>query len=170
MLKQAQRVTFFLLVFFISFQVGFHFWPNFTYISGVRIDYLSPTLYLLDILICLFILLSVPDFLKLKRYLFKNKLAKFLFLFFVLSLTINFFLAKTPQVHIFGIIKLIEFALLGFSISLFFKKRHVRFFVDALALSAVVSSVLAIWQFLNQSSVGGFWYFLGERTFNSSTI
>lgn len=170
MLKQAQRATFFLLVFFISFQVGFHFWPSFTYISGVRIDYLSPTLYLLDIIVCFFILLSIPNFPKFKKYYIENRLFKVLFSLFILSLILNSFLAKSPQTHIFGIIKLIEFALLGFSISLFFRKRHVRFFVDALALSAVISSILAVWQFFQQSSAGGFWYFLGERTFNSLTI
>ena len=163
-------LIFYLLVFFLSSQVGFHFWPKFAYINGVRVDYLSPTLYLIDILTVLFILFSVPRLLKNKINFAKNHFLKILFLLFILDLILNIFLSKSPGAHIFGLIKLGEFGVLGWLVAKTFTKRDIPLFVRTLSLSAIVSSVLAIWQFINQSSVGGLWYFLGERTFNSSTI
>ena len=44
-------IFFYLLILFLPTQLGKHFWPNFSYVYGVRIDYLSPTLYFTDILI-----------------------------------------------------------------------------------------------------------------------
>lgn len=39
----------------------------------------------------------------------------------------------------------------------------------ALGGAIIWTSILAWWQFFNQSSVGGLWYWLGERTFNIFT-
>src|SRR3989344_9415701 len=44
---------FYLLILFLPTQLGRHFWPNFSFVSGIRIDYLSPTLYATDIFILL---------------------------------------------------------------------------------------------------------------------
>ena len=40
----------------------------------------------------------------------------------------------------------------------------------ALALSTLWTSILAWWQFILQRSVGGFWYWLGERPLSVSTL
>jgi O-antigen ligase len=51
--SKLQHALFLLVIFFLPTQLGKHFWPDFTIISGIRIDYLSPTIYLTDILIVL---------------------------------------------------------------------------------------------------------------------
>lgn len=170
MIEKLQKITFFLIVFFISSQVGFHFWPEFSKVSGIRIDYLSPTIYLLDILILGLFLFSVPKIPRYFNHIKKTKFSKFIIALFVLSLIWNLFYSMSIPSHLFGIVKLIEFVFLGFYISLEFKKRDISSFVKVLSLSAIISSVLTIWQFILQSSVGGVWYFFGERTFNISTI
>src|SRR5579872_2586293 len=48
-----ENLLFYLLILFLPTQLGKHFLPNFSIIQGIRIDYLSPTVYFTDILICL---------------------------------------------------------------------------------------------------------------------
>ena len=167
-----RKSLFFLIVFFLSFQVGLHFWPEFAKVSGIRIDYLSPILYLLDILIIAWIILGGVRWTR-ENTRIRSRINPFLkvsILLFGLDLLTNFFLARSPGAHIFGIVKLVEFGLFGWLVAKTFEKKDISVFVRVLALSAIVSSLLAIWQFIKQSSVGGLWYFLGEREFNISTI
>lgn len=172
MLEKLQKTVFFLLVFFMSSQVGLHFWPKFAYIDGIKIDYLSPTLYLLDVLIIPLIAILLFDLIKKKKKINfpKSNFIRILFTVFILDIILNFFFARSPAAHLFGVMKVIEFALFATYMSLNFKKQDIPYFVDILSLSAITSSGLAIWQFLEQSSIGGIWYFLGERTFTPSTI
>lgn len=173
MLKQVTRVLFFLIIFCIPFQVGYHFWPDFTFVGGVRIDYLSPTLYLLDVLIVLLLLCWFTDVLKNKERIKPPKLnqyTKIAMFLFVVGLVVNIFLSKSPQAHIFGTLKLLEFSLFSLFIALNFKRKDIPFFIDSLALASISASILSVWQFVNKGSVGGLWYFIGERTFSESTI
>src|SRR5680860_1754307 len=48
---------FYLLILFLPTQVGKHFWLQSSFVYGLRIDYLSPTLYLTDILILIILIL-----------------------------------------------------------------------------------------------------------------
>lgn len=47
-----------LIIFFSATQLGLHFWPQSSLVHGVRVDYLSPTLYFLDLLIVLYFFLG----------------------------------------------------------------------------------------------------------------
>lgn len=165
--EKFPKILFCLIVFFISSQVGLHFWPSFSYVNGIRIDYISPTLYFLDVLIIIWIALGIRD---LETVRVKSPATKILLALFVLGLIINFFLSKSPGAHIFGLLKLGEFGLFGWLVVKSFTKDYIRPFVLSLAASSIISSILAIWQFVIQSSVGGFWYYFGERTFNISAI
>ena len=40
-----------LILILANTQLGYHFWPNSTLVYGIRVDYLAPTIYLLDTLI-----------------------------------------------------------------------------------------------------------------------
>ena len=167
-----RKIIFFLIIFSLSFQVGFHFWPAFSRIAGIRVDYLSPTTYLLDILIIVFILVSGFEFWlgRKKAVIRVNFIVAAVLTLFVFDILLNLFIVASPQAHLLGIIKIIEFSFFAFFVAYSFKKADIPYFVDALALSALVSSTLSIWQFVKQSSIGGLWYSLGERTFNTSTI
>lgn len=172
MLERAEKIIFFLLVFFISSQVGFHFWPDFAYVYGIRIDYLSPTLYLLDILIvALFVLFTIRTKFKGFDYpTLRHPTIQILLMLFALSLVWNSFNSLSPAAHLFGIVKMAEFIFLGFYVAHNLKRKWIRSFIVVLALSAIFSSIIAIRQFISQSSIGGILYYLGERTFTGSTI
>lgn len=49
-LEVLEKVLCFLFIFFIPTQLGKHFWPEWSYVMGIRVDYLSPTLYFLDLI------------------------------------------------------------------------------------------------------------------------
>lgn len=45
-----------LIIFFSATQLGYHFWPASALVYGIRVDYLAPTLYFLDLLLILSII------------------------------------------------------------------------------------------------------------------
>ena len=47
--KKAENFLLILFLLLIPTQLGKHFWPDWSSVLGIRIDYLSPTLYLVDI-------------------------------------------------------------------------------------------------------------------------
>ena len=66
-----QRFLFWLLIFLLPVQLGRHFWPEWSYVFGLKIDYLSPTIYLTDILVLvilgLWVLKKAPQQQNLKK-------------------------------------------------------------------------------------------------------
>lgn len=159
-LSNWDPLVFLLILLSLPTQVGLHFWPDFSFVSGVRVDYLSPTLYLTDILI---IALFLVCFLN-KKINFKINIY---FLFFYCLLLLGALLSKNIPAAIFGIIKLSEFIFLGFYV--YKNVRVSRTFLNVLSLDLIFESLLGILQFLNHASIGGIFYYFGERTFSSTT-
>jgi len=169
-------IFFYLLILFLPTQFGKHFWPNFSYVYGIRIDYLSPTLYFTDILIIglllswvLESLIKANGFLKAIK-LTSRDIVKLLILFFIiLFLLVRVLLSNNPSAGIYGIIKFLEYVFL-FS----YTAKNFRNFNGFVLLSAFITgilfeSLLTIAQYINQGSIGGALYLLGERSFNSQT-
>ena len=63
------QILYLIFVFLLPTQLGKHFFPPYSYLNGVRVDYLSPTIYLTDILV---FLLLVSNFKRVMSF-FKNK-------------------------------------------------------------------------------------------------
>ncbi len=156
------RIFFALLLIFLPTQLGLHFWPDWAMVLGRRVDYLSPTLYLTDILV----LLTVGT------YVISNQIQKFkkrilFFIPIVLFIILNIFIAANHFVAIYKWAKVLEFGLLGWYIVK--TKPAFSFIIYHLSFGILFSSVLAIAQFFFQHSVGGPLWWLGERTFNVDT-
>lgn len=159
-----QRLLFYLIILFLPTQFGKHFWPLFAFVSGIRVDYLSPTLYFTDILlILLFILCLKKIYLQLKSVNLLFLVACFLFL------VINIFLAKEPLSAAYGVIKLLEMIFFGWYVATHINKKNIQTITLLFCFSMLFESVLAIWQFIKQGSVNGLFYFFGERTFTGQT-
>jgi O-antigen ligase len=159
---KLHQIFFGLLILLLPTQLGLHFWPDFAKVMGIRVDYLSPTFYLTDLLILLTILSAIQDgFLK-KIVLKKNK--TFLFLGFLI---LNALLAFSQESAFVKILKIIEMFLLGVYVSVYPKTR--QRLCQWLPLSLVMIVLVAILQFFKQSSLGGLFWFLGERTFDLQT-
>lgn len=152
-----KRIIFFLLIFSLPFQLGYHFWPPESYVASFRIDYLAPTLYITDLLAILFLAAN-----------FKKTLA-----------IIKNFFAK-PSGWLFGVLVLLNLSTASFSLvtllawvrlggcllllAVLADTNHLAKKVllpFSLSLAFVIS--LAVIQFIRQSSLGSVFYFFGER-------
>ncbi|MCL6096902.1 MAG: O-antigen ligase family protein [Patescibacteria group bacterium] len=163
-------------MFFLPTQFGKHFWPNFSYVYGIRIDYLSPTLYFTDILMVALILvwileslLSVNSLLQVIRKTRRN-IDKLLMLFFLaLFLLVGIFRSDNPSAGIYGLVKFLEYVLLFFYTAKNFRKLNGGILLSIFIAGILFESSLTIAQYLNQGSIGKALYLLGERSFNSQT-
>jgi len=144
----------FLFILLLPTQFGKHFFFPFSYLSGVRIDYLAPTIYLIDIIAFLLVIFNFKTIVK----FFQNKKILLLLCF----LTINVFFSMSPFVSVFQCIRTLEWL----SIFAVFQKTSPDFkkkvFVPLL-IGGVFELFLVILQFVNKHSVQGIFYFFGER-------
>ncbi len=188
MYRSFEKYLYYLLILFIPTQLGKHFWPDFAYVQGIRVDYLSPTIYLTDCIV--FLLFSVWFFRKLKSvkreglrvkaknvffqlYPLRFPLSPPTIVFVVISyLLLVILLSGRIMGGLYSLLKLLEMAFVAYYSAKFTSHHYGERFqkvVLHLGIGGIFQSILAITQFVNQGSVGGLLYFLGERTFTSST-
>lgn len=161
-LKRIENALLFLTILFLPTQLGRHFWPEFSFIYSLPIDYLSPTLYFWDILVVLLCTL----FLLQNKHI--NRLAINLFYFFILTQSLS--LLSPVSDKAVGFVRLEQYFTAGifgvYLASSKFKVRSSKLYWP-LFLAVVLESVLAVAQFMHGGTLG-FWIF-GERTFTIST-
>ena len=169
-----------LLILFLPTQFGKHFWPNFSLVSGIRIDYLSPTLYFTDILIgLLFVVVIARNVMTkqsrgasvsttgLPRFARNDSVIPLLVLIF---LVINVLSSDRIGLSAYYLLKFAEFSFLTYYIAQTFRSRfQLTFAALLLSVGAFFESFLSILQFLNQGSLNGWLYYLGERAFTAGT-
>jgi O-antigen ligase len=167
-MKLHQKI-FWLLIFLLPVQLGRHFWPDFSFVLGLKIDYLAPTVYLTDLLVLLILVLWGWE----QRCQFSIKtligwLKRNWWLIAVLAyLVLNAFLALNQGAAFYKLIKIIEFSLLGYYLA---KNRYsLSHLYLPLLMAAVYSSLIALFQFFKQGSLNGVFWWLGERTFDLNT-
>lgn len=160
-----RRLAFSLAIFSLPFQLGYHFWPSFSFLAGYRIDYLSPTLYLSYLLIFIYILESLPSVVA----YFQSKTYRSLKYLFPIALYIllNVLYSIVPVLSLISWFKLIFYFL--FFISLITEDNLSTRLIRPLIYSLIVVLLLEITQLIIQSSVNGPAYILGERSFNLAT-
>ncbi|MFZ5845482.1 MAG: O-antigen ligase family protein [Patescibacteria group bacterium] len=174
-LQHLHKRLFTLLLLLLPTQLGFHFWPEWAFVLGRRVDYLAPTIYLTDILVvCLlasWIIKSQKKFL-IYNFHFLIKQRNLQFSIFKLALVLSFagvniFFAASRPVAIYKWMKLGEFVVLAWYIIK--TKPSLSAISYPLSAGVLFSSLFAIAQFFLQRSIGGPLWFLGERTFTADT-
>lgn len=154
-LKKLEWLAFYLLIFLLPTQLAYHFWPEWAFIFGVRVDYLAPAVYLTDLLIVFLVAIS------------RTKI-KTVYLFTIcLFALFNVIYSISPWVSFWKWLKILE--LIYFAKYIFDSKKllKTKFFTKVFSLSLILISIIGIAQFLMGKTVG--FTFLGERTFNVST-
>lgn len=148
-----------LFILLLPTQLGKHFFLSFSYLSGVRVDYLAPTIYLIDLVAFCLLLLNMKVVF---RFFWQKK-----FLFFLLLISLNLIISQSPLISLYQYLKIFEFLV----IYIIFKKTRLaaKTFLLSLTLTALVQLVLAVSQFISKQSLQGIFYFLGERYFTLST-
>jgi O-Antigen ligase len=178
-MQRIERFVFYSLILLLPTQLGKHFWPDFTLVSGIRIDYLSPIIYVTDVLLGLLFWCAVFRLLS-RNVRAKRKgqnaklLAKSKKLVIVgivlLFLLCNCFLAARPLLSLYGLVKLGEFVFFGQYVAQTVKSRsQLQQIALLFSISSICESLLAIAQYIHQGSLNGIFYFFGERTFTGST-
>ena len=168
LINKVQNLIFYLTLLFLPTQFGKHFWPNFAILNGIRVDYLSPTVYATDILIIFIFILSVAK-LQITNYKlqinFKFIKSKILVIIFTTCLFIGIIFSKSPGAGFYGLLKLLEFSFFGYftATQINFKKEWRRIAL-IFSLGLFFESFLAIAQYLKQGSIGGLFYFFAARS------
>ncbi len=161
MIRKIERTLLFLVLLFLPTQLGLHFWPKFSYIYSIRIDYLSPVVYFWDILVLALLFIWFLG----KRHL--NRLAFNLLLLFILSIGASLIFSNNV---VAGIVRLEQYLVAGL-FGLYLASQKISelnsLLSKPLIIGIAVESVISIGQFLLGKTLG-FWI-LGERTFNIST-
>ena len=144
-----RKIVLWILVLLIPTQLGMHFWPEFSNVLGFKIDYLSPTIYLTDLILILFTFLS-----------WKKQTLNPLFLSLVF---INTLFSTQPLLSIFFWSKISLYLLLLTSLLKTPKLKSIVY--PPLLVSTVIVILIQLTQLFLQRSIGGPLYLLGERTF-----
>jgi len=157
-------VWLFLFLLLIPTQLGRHFWPDWSYVLGIRVDYLSPTLYLLDLVWIGILVKSLKSKVgQIKNFFnFKN----LLILGFI---AINILIAVNPWVAVYKWLRIGQL-LISFWYFRENKKIIKEKLIKIIPCWIVFESLLAVAQIAKNGSLNGIFYWLGERSFTFSTI
>ncbi|MBP8591089.1 O-antigen ligase family protein [Candidatus Shapirobacteria bacterium] len=162
-----KREEFFLWSLFLLLptQLGYHFWPRQAYVWGLRVDFLSPAVYLTDLLIFCLLLFSWPLLKKAFLKDGKNKTKILIFCLVLSFLGFNILFSLRPLVSFSRFLRAGEFFFLIFVL----RKFYFPLWPQALLLGSLLSSFLAWGQVFKGGSLGGVFWWLGERSFNLAT-
>lgn len=159
--KKAEDLLLFLTLLFLPTQLGKHFWPDFSYIYSLKVDFLSPTIYFWDLLAVGLIFVWIFQKPKI------NKWALNLWLFFILTQFISLIGADNLGAGLVRFEQLLISGLFGVYIaSAKFKAQSAKLYLP-LVLGVLGESVIAILQFIKGGTLG--LWILGERAFSVST-
>lgn len=165
--NKASKIFFYLLLLFLPTQLGRHFWPDSSFVFGLRLDYLSPTLYLTDVFIILIFICSFVDvFRSLKKI---NKTYLYVFVLFSLSLVVGIATSRNLIAGYYGLVKFLEFSFLSYYVFANLKNLNKQIIFLCFFSGLVFESLLSFLQYLNQGSVGSLFYFFGERAYTAQT-
>ncbi len=161
LLKKTEQILLFLAIFLLPTQLGKHFWPSFSYIYSLPIDYLSPTLYFWDILavVLFFAWLSTKPKV--------NTRALNLLLFFILVQTLSLFRALSIGASLVALGQFFAAGLFGLYIASKSLREIKQPLLWGLLGAVVVEGLLALYQFFSTHTLG--LWILGERSFSIST-
>ena len=107
---------------------------------------------------------------RVNKYILENSKKITIFLIILIILVLKLFFSSNFWAGIYGLGKAIEMAFLFLISAQFIKEKNIIPHIAlVLSLGMVLEVVLALFQLSNQGSIGGAFYFLGERYFTSET-
>ncbi len=162
--QKMSKILLFLLLCLIPTQLGKHFWFDWSMVLGIRIDYLSPTFYLIDLVWTGLLISNFQFLISNKKQIFNKKN-----LIILLFIIINILVAQNRWIAIYKWIRVGQLVWFGFFV---YKNKDLvkRMLIWVLPIWICIESVLAIGQIAKGGSLNGFWWWLGERSFDFNTI
>ena len=158
MLSELTVTLISLLSFLLPIQLGLHLNNLSPTVYGFKIDYLTPTIYLTDLIILPIIVL----FLRKLKFNKKQFLFSLLYIGFAL---INILTSSYQLAAVYKWLRFSEMILLGLALINTKNFDSFKHFFKPLSFSMIIICFLGILQFLTKGSIGGIFYWLGERSF-----
>ena len=165
-LRFFEKLLAFSILFLIPTQLALHFWPAYSFVFGIRVDYLSPAVYLTDVLVFLLLVtFLINDGKEFGKFLTSNR--KYFFALLILVI-VNTVFSNLPSVTVYKWIKICE--AIFFGIYVYIRKNYLgeTSLLKTVFASGVFFSLIGILQFLLEKTTGAF-YLIGERTFTILT-
>lgn len=160
MIGIIKKLLLFAFVFFIPSQLSFHFWPSHSMAGGIRIDYLSPAIFVTDLLGLAVILLSLLSRDVSTAYISlipKNRLIKICAIVILVSSLVS----QNPLFSLYKLAKLVGYL---FLLRIFISSPKIeKIFIYTFPVSVVWTGLIAISQFAVGRSIGGLFWWVGER-------
>lgn len=151
-----------IFVLLLPTQLTYHFFLNASYVYGIRIDYLACVVYFSDFIFILLISLWLRNKKNRKYIVSKWKYAA-LFSLFVL---INIAISQTQMVSVYRFVRVGQYMLL------FLYVNKSDDLIETIKIPVLISLfytfVLSVAQIVNEGSVGGVFYWIGERGIRQS--
>jgi len=158
-----------LLVFLAPSQLAKHFWPSWSFIFGIRVDYLSPSIFLTDVLVFfLFLFWFLNRQQRKKEFLLPRDRIWFLSFCFLVLLNLVF---STNFLNSFlSWLKVLEFVFILYYLVRVNKLSFSDWFLKPASWSLIFFGFLAVIQFFRGESIGSFFYWLGERNLSKASF
>lgn len=169
MLNKLHKSLFFLLVLLLPINLAKHFIFGWSYVNGMLIDYLIPSIYLTDtVFICLIAVWDIDLIITRPKYKFLTNvwpLFLVLFLFLVsLSFNVNSYPSLYKMIKYYEMLFIFLYTALNFSFKFDFDK-----FTLLLSFSVLFQSTLGFIQWVRRGSLFNNYLFFGEQPYNFKT-
>jgi O-antigen ligase len=169
-------MLFYALVFLLPVNLGLHFVTNESYVRGLRIDYLVPTVFVQDIVVVLLLISFAIEERKILLSFFYEilRLKRFQYLiFFLFSVSLSCFISERYLSSFFAFARLLLYSLLSvylyFSLKNVSLKQELKKLIPIFLLSVFLVSFLGIAQFFMKGSVFDNYLILGEQPYSNAT-
>lgn len=126
--------------------------------QGIRVDYLAPTIYFTDILLVIIVVF----------FLINNRIKRFPWWLLAFAV-VNILVSLRWQIALIKWVKIGELFLLAYVVARDVRLNVLSWVLKPLTYSVIFFVVLAFAQVILGHTVGGLFYWLGERTFNTQT-
>jgi hypothetical protein len=164
--KKLENFLLILFLILIPTQLGKHFWPDWSSVGGIRIDYLAPTLYLVDIIWSLWIATKLITNYELEITNWK-KIFSFENLILILMVVLNILVASNRWIAVYRWVRIGQW----FVTVKMLRNRHRSLFLQWIIPCWIIGeTLLGLGQIISGQNLGGIFYWLGERRFNFNTI
>lgn len=167
MLAKLTTIFFLLIVFLIPINLGKHAVTLDSYVKFHLIDYLVPTLWMIDILIFFYVSFWVltTNLAKIPKFAYVR-----LLLIYIFSLLPSLALAPRTDPALFGFLTTLLHVVFAISVATSIRfEKITNLFIKVCAYSVALVSLLAIVQWFQQSSVFDNYLFFGEQPYDITT-
>lgn len=161
-LEKVRKTALFWLILLIPSQLGRHFWFDWSLVWGIRVDYFSPTVYVVDII---FLVLWFIEICK-EGFSWKRIRPN---LWLIVLMGINIWVANNKWVAGYRWLRWGQLVWFGHYV-IKNKRLMERYLGKIIPYWLMVEGFLSLGQISKGGSLNGIWWWLGERKFDFSTI